>query len=164
MIMRWKYHIPHRWDSPEERTTWEDVYLMLEEGPEDRDSLWLTVDAGMTDRKLEEAAGEWSERLAESEHADLMGRWLQVNDRELVITPDMDIWIRQENFNMHELLDWVKAFLTGFFGDPEPVLVEGTIEEFAETNQHARGISELGRALEAELGEDDGAEADDEDE
>jgi len=160
--MRWKYYIPHRWDSPEDRTTWEDVYLMLEAGSAVRDSLWLTVDAGMTDQNVEEAAGEWSEQLAESGHADLMGRWLQVDDREFIITPVLDMWIRQEDFNMHELLDWVRLFLTGFFRDPDPVLVEGTFEEFEESNQHARDIGAIGRSLTAELEDKNDAEEDDE--
>jgi hypothetical protein len=156
--MRWKYYIPHTWESPEERTTWEDVYLMVEAGATVRDSLWLTIDAGISDEHVEEAAEEWREQLAESEHADRMGRWLQVGDREFLVTPDVDMWIRQEDFDMHELLDWVRTFLTGFFGDPEPVLVEGTFEEFAGTNQHAQTIDALGDALIADHEEDDSEE------
>jgi hypothetical protein len=149
--MRWKYYIPHRWDSPEERTTWEDIYLMLEDSAAVHGSLWLTVDSGMTDRDVEEAAGEWSERLGESDQAHLMGRWLKVDDCEFIITPDLDMWIRQEDFNLHELLEWARLFLRGFMGDREPVLVEGTFEEFEESNQHARNIGAIGRALTAEL-------------
>jgi hypothetical protein len=156
--MRWKYYVPHTWDSPEDRTTWEDVYLTLEAGAAESDSLWLTVDAGMTDQDVEEAAEEWSERLADSDHADLMGRWLQVGDREFIVTPDVDMWIRQEDFDMHELLDWVTTFLTGFLGDPDPVLVEATFEDFAGTNEHARDISAMGDSLIAELEDEDGEE------
>jgi len=156
MAMRWIYYIPHTWHSPEERTTWEDVYLKLEEAGADVDSLWLTVDAGITDEHVEEVSAEWTARLAGSEHADRMGRWLRVGDREFIVTPDGDLWIRQEHFNLHELLDWVKVYLEEIFRDPDPVLIEGEFDEFAGTNQHARDVAAIGDALIAEhQGEDD---------
>lgn len=43
--MRWKYHIPHVWKSPEDRTVWEDVYLMPEDGSMKGKSIWFTLNA-----------------------------------------------------------------------------------------------------------------------
>lgn len=152
--MHWKYYIPHTWESPDERTTWEDVWLMLEEGGADgtdATSLWFTLDAGKSQEDADEMADEWENSIAESEHGELMGRWLRVGDRELLITPVIDVWIKEEDFDLHELLDWVKRFLTVFFGDPDPVLVEGTFEEFADSNPHARTIGGIHRMLEDEL-------------
>jgi ankyrin repeat protein len=43
--VRWKYHIPHVWKSPEDRTVWEDVYLMPEDGSMKGKSIWFTLNA-----------------------------------------------------------------------------------------------------------------------
>jgi hypothetical protein len=42
--VRWKYHLPHTWNSPEDRTVWEDVYLMPEDGSMKGKSIWFTLD------------------------------------------------------------------------------------------------------------------------
>jgi hypothetical protein len=53
---------------------------------------------------------------------------------------------RIEDFTRHELLEWAALFIKVHLGDPEPILVEGTAEEFAGTNRHA---CEVGRINEA---------------
>jgi hypothetical protein len=50
--MRWKYYVPQTCDSPKNRTTWEDVYLMLEDAAAVRDSLWLSIDQLMQAPKM----------------------------------------------------------------------------------------------------------------
>jgi len=42
--MKWKYHIPHIWDSP--REVWEDIWLLPDDPNYKRgESIWLTIDA-----------------------------------------------------------------------------------------------------------------------
>lgn len=43
--MKWKYYIPHVWESPESRTVWEDVWLLPEDGSNDGKSYWFTLNA-----------------------------------------------------------------------------------------------------------------------
>src|SRR5690349_987394 len=43
--MKWKYHIPHKWESAEIRHVWEDVWLMPADPEYSGKSLWITVDA-----------------------------------------------------------------------------------------------------------------------
>ena len=149
--MRWSYYIPHVWNSPSDRTTWEDVWLRLEEQAAEGGSLWLTFDAGKTDEEVAGAAAAWQDARADHPQRDLLGRWLQLDDKEFLITPDLDIWIRQGDFDLPELLDWVRVFIGRFFADLSPELVEGTFEEFADSNQHARTIGGIGANLEAEV-------------
>ena len=177
--MRWKYYIPHRWESPDDRTTWEDVWLMpLEGGPELQGvSLWFTLDAILAEvppelqawldgieeqleqnpelRKrlsLDEEGVESGESEPEPGEATEEGlaeapEWRRIGELEYRVRPNLDMEIKTEDFNQHELLLWVKVFLVEHIGDPAPTLVEGTYEDFEGTNQQARNLDELGRRI-----------------
>ncbi len=43
--MKWKYFIPHTWDSPTSRQTWAEVWLLPDDPNYRGDSVWLTIDA-----------------------------------------------------------------------------------------------------------------------
>ena len=137
--MRWKYYIPHVWDSVDARTAWEDVYLKREDEEADS-SLWLTVDAGCTDEILAEKIAFWKKELEVEQLDERQGRWLHARDQQLYVLPNLDIGVREEDFDMHDLLEIARAFLTGYLGDPEPVLVAACREEFVGSNQHAEQV------------------------
>ncbi len=69
-----------------------------------------------------------------------------LQDKDYFITSAPDMIARIEDFTRHELLEWAALFIKVHLGDPEPILVEGTAEEFAGTNRHA---CEVGRINEA---------------
>jgi hypothetical protein len=138
-VMRWNYYVPHEWESPDDRHTWEDVYLRAED--DDGPSMWLTVDAGGDDEQLAKRVAFYGDRLTHSPAAYYLGRWLKARGIELFVFPDLDIEIRPADVNLGELLEVVKAFLTAFIGDPDPELVPGSLEDFAGSNQHAQTVA-----------------------
>lgn len=148
--MKWRYYIPHVWDSPEDRALWEDVYLLPEDGRNDGRSYWFTLNAltfgaaGMDSEYPEDPddplGGFGGSTLIREVNLRLLG------DRDYLITPSLDMVARVDDFNMQELLEWTKIFIRDHFGDPEPELVQCDYENFAGTNPHA---SEVGRIKEA---------------
>ena len=107
--MIWKYYIPHIWE--EERTVWEDVYLLPAEQNYDGEALWLTVDAlGFY---------EAEERVA-AEH-QLKGEAYWIDEAEMLV--------RAEDFSLAELLAWTQIWLQAN-GLDVTELVEGTAAEF----------------------------------
>ena len=140
--MKWKYYIPHYWESPEDRTIWEDVYLMPPDGMSEDKSIWFTLDAISSPPAGLPDGDEWFEPRDKTRARNLG----YLGDREYLITDAPDMLIRNEDFNLRELLEWTKVFIRDHLGDPEPVLVEGSFDDFSGTNKHA---SEVGRVIEA---------------
>jgi hypothetical protein len=137
--MRWLYYIPHLWEdsegNPQEKTTWEDVYLMPDD-PECEKSIWLTVDGyqaedivspdGYIDKKTWFDEGEF-------EIFQLQGYLIRNSRCDMIVsTPE---------FTKEELLVWTKLFLKEE-GYVVTELVEAPVERFAGTNQHAGIVPE----------------------
>lgn len=127
--MKWKYYIPHIWES--ERTTWEDVYLLPDYPGYDGNSIWLTVDAilGLLANK----------DLDDEEKATLSERCQQMGERQYVID-EADMTVKAEDFSKEELLGWVRVWLeeSGF---EVKELVEGTLEDFEDSNEHVKAVA-----------------------
>jgi len=144
--MEWLYYIPHVWDSPEDKALWEDVYLMPKKGWKDkkeRVSIWLTVDG-------------LGEKPPEDDPYDEMKYYLEnieeIGDKEYVIDrKHCNMLINKKFFNLHELLEYTKIFIKEIFNDQNPILVEGTIEDFAGTNEHAGIVEGIGTRLKEEF-------------
>jgi hypothetical protein len=134
--MNWLYYIPHVWDSPDDRTVWEDVWLLpLVPRPVDtHSSIWLTVDAlGPIPGKKDKDGLE-----------DYYTRLRRLDDRDYVIDiPVCNMYVRACNFNLEELLFYAELFILDTFKDPDPHLVPGFFEDFAGTNAHARTIAAI---------------------
>jgi len=156
--MKWKYFIPHVWDSPEQRTTWEDVWLLPEDGRNDGKSYWFTLNA-----LIMGAAGvgeDYPEDPNDPFGPGTFNLVRQMNlrllaERDYFITPRMDMVARIENFNIRELLDWTKVFIKDYFGDAEPELVEGRFDEFSGSNDHVVEIGRIAAAVQAGVPEED---------
>ena len=149
--MKWKYYIPHYWESPEDRTTWEDVYLIPEDGGIDDESIWFTLDAiGSPPAGLPDG-DEWFEPRDKTRERNL--RYL--GDRDYLITNAPDMLIRAEDFNQRDLIEWTKVFIQDQFGDPDPVLIEGGVDDFSRTNKHSAEIDRVIEALEAGVPEEE---------
>jgi hypothetical protein len=107
--MIWKYYIPHIWE--EDRTVWEDIYL-LPDTPDYKDqAIWLTIDAlgfyeGSERDEVESRLGSQS-----------------------YLIKGTDMLVRVEDFSKPELLKWVSIWLeeNGLAFD---ALREGTVKEF----------------------------------
>jgi hypothetical protein len=56
---------------------------------------------------------------------------------------------RVDDFNFHELLEWMRLFIRVHLADPEPELAEGTYDEFAGSNSQAREIDRIREAIAA---------------
>jgi hypothetical protein len=127
--MKWLYFIPHVWDGPDARATWEDVYLKPL-GPDYRgESLWLTVDALGDETIVEHGADRQEFREEALRKLGSMDHWIG----------DGDMIVRAVDFTRDELLGWVKIWLEHHeFAVTE--LVEGSRAAFAGTNDHARAI------------------------
>ena len=148
--MKWKYYIPHVWDSPEDRTLWEDVWLLAQDGSNGGKPYWFTLNA--LSFMADGVEGEYPDdpddlvgglggfQLVREMNLRLLG------DKDYFITPVLDMVARVEDFNMHELLEWTRILIRDHLGDPEPELVEGDFEDFTGANRH---VSEIGRILEA---------------
>jgi len=138
-LMKWKYFIPHVWDSTEDKTTWEDVFVLPEKKPgpgTERKSVWVTVDAlGLPDREDSERMEtfkNFSSKLGEKDH---------YIDRD-----QGDMIVRAESFNLKELLGYIEIFIRETFGDDRPELSEGTVEDFRGTHPHIDFLESLGKS------------------
>jgi len=157
--MKWKYYIPHVWNSPEERTLWEDVWLLPEGDLNDGKSYWFTLNAlsfgaaGIDDEYPEDPddplCGFGGSQLVREMNLRLLG------DKDYFITPKLDMVARIDDFNLSELLEWTTLFIRVHFGDPEPELVLGDCEDFAGTNSHASEIGRINEAFAAGVPEED---------
>jgi hypothetical protein len=149
--MKWKYYIPHVWDSPEDRTIWEDVYLMPEDGSSIGKSYWFTLNAiGSPPAGLPDG-DEWFEPLDKTRERNLR----HLGDREYLITDVFDMLIRAEDFDQHELLEWARVFIRDQFGDTEPEFVLARFEDFGGTNNHASEIGRIAEAIESGVTEEE---------
>ena len=157
--MEWKYFIPHEWKSPEQRTQWEDVWLLPEDGSNEGKSYWFTLNAltygaaGIADEYQYEPddplCGFAGSPMVREKNLQLLG------DREYFTTPLCDMVARIDDFNMYELLEWTTLFIRVQFGDPEPELIPGSYDEFAGSNQHADEIGRIREALESGVPEEE---------
>jgi hypothetical protein len=145
--MDWLYHIPHVWNSPQDRAIWEDVYLMPSlplAKAEKRTSIWLTVDALGDENDDDPFAKEW---FGEKKK--------KLGDRGFVIDKKIcDMVVKAAHFNKEELLEWARVFIKEVFADPRPVLYEAPFEAFAGTNRHARTISGITDSLAGKMPEE----------
>lgn len=140
--MKWKYYIVHTWKKPSDRHVWEDVFLMPIKGwkeGEKKVSVWLTVDALGTP-PLEE---ELDERKEYQEDLKKLGKREYVIDRE-----KCDMLVRAIDFNMEELLHYVKTFIEEIFDVYDVILVKGTFDDFRGTNEHIKFLEELKNTIE----------------
>jgi predicted protein tyrosine phosphatase len=112
--MKWKFFFPDPWNDPSVRVALEEVTLVPPQSKGGAASCLFTLEGlhsftgGTIDEKLE--------RLGNGEYS--------INDT-------MDMLIRREDFDKQEFLEWTRLFIRLHFGDPEPVLVEATLDERA---------------------------------
>ena len=144
--MRWVYYVPHAWGE-EERTVWEDVWLMpesyLQLPPEERTSVWLTVDGYQAED--EELAPDLIEEKTWFDEGEF-----EIFEKQgyIIREEEGDMIVKDRDFSMDELLEWIKIFLLETtwvkekYGEFDAVeLVEGTFEDFSGTNDDADAIS-----------------------
>lgn len=157
--MRWRYFIPHRWTSPENRTRWEDVWLLPEDGGEGGKSYWFTLNAltfgaaGVDEEYPVDPDDPLSifggGHLVREMNLRLLG------DRDHFVTRTLDMVARVDDFNLRELLEWTTIFIREHFGDPAPELIEGRREDFDGSNAQAREIGRIAEAYAAGVPEDE---------
>jgi hypothetical protein len=128
--MRWKYYIPAEW-KPDERQTWEDVWLLPDDETYDGDSIWLTIDS------LTSAVEYLSEEEIKSSE-------VHAGDFHIAGT---DMLVGVKDFSREEILDWTKVWLSES-GFSVTGLIEGTYEDFEGTNAEARAIAQAKEKLE----------------
>jgi hypothetical protein len=147
--MIWKYRIPHVWHSPEERTVWEDVYLIPADGSTQGKSIWFTLNA------LTVVPAGLGSDLPDSTEEIRKFHLRILRDDDFYLTSTEDMVAGTENFNEKELLEWTARFIKARFGDPDPILVAGTEDEFAGSNPHASEVGRITEALESGVPEQD---------
>ena len=156
--MKWKYYIPHVWDSPEDRTMWEDVWLLPEDGSNDGKSYWFTLNAlTFTAAGIE---GEYPEDPDDPFGFGLGERVREVNlrllgDKDYFITSLLEMVARVDDFNRSELLEWTRVFIRDHLNDADPVLVQGAFEDFSGTNNQAAEIGRITEAVKAGVPEEE---------
>jgi len=121
--MKWKYYIPAEW-KPDERHTWEDVWLLPGDENYRGESVWLTIDS------LTSA----TEFLDEGhQHSQLQPGEFSIDGGDMIVGVN--------DFSKNEFLDWVEVWLreSGFV-DSE--LLEASYEDFKDSNPEARAVSQ----------------------
>jgi len=132
--MKWKYHIPHKWESPEARHVWEDVWLMPADPDYSGKSLWITVDA----------LGDVNNPEHGSERAAFQAKALaKLGDNDTWVRypgdqsdPGTDMIVRVVDFSREELIEWVRFWMMEV-GLEVDELVEAPFDDFRGTNTHA---------------------------
>ncbi|HEX6290827.1 MAG TPA: hypothetical protein VFZ66_16705 [Herpetosiphonaceae bacterium] len=121
--MRWKFYIPHTWDTP--RTIWEDVYLLPDDPECSKPPIWLTLDAigGQTYAGHGMRKAEYK-RLTRTRFAE-RGYWIE----------GCYMCVHANTFSKDELLAWVHVWLheRGFTVSE---LVEVALEDLEPTGDH----------------------------
>ena len=138
--MKWKCYIPAEW-KPDERQTWEDVWLLPGDKTYHGESIWLTIDS------LTSAVEYLSEEQMRS--AEVPAGGFHIDGTDMVVGV--------KDFSREEILDWTKVWLseTGF---SVTELLEGTFEDFEGTNDEARAIAQAKEKIEEDgVSESDGA-------
>lgn len=138
--MNWKYYIPSEW-KPDERQTWEDVWLLPDDKTYHGASIWLTIDG------LTSAVEYLSEEQMRSPEVPAGGFHID----------GTDMIVGVEDFSREEILNWTKVWLSES-GFSVTELLEGTFEDFEDTNDEARAIAQAKDKLEKDNAiEPDGA-------
>jgi hypothetical protein len=130
--MKWRYFIPAE-RKPDERPTWEDVWLLPDDKTYHGDSLWLTIDS------LTSAVEYLSEEPIQSPEVEAGGFHIS----------GTDMLIGVKDFSHEEILNWTKVWLSES-GFPVTELIEGTFEDFEGTNAEARAIAQAKEKLDKE--------------
>jgi|ERR1051325_482916 hypothetical protein len=130
--MKWKYYIPAEWKS-DERQTWEDVWLLPDDETYHGASIWLTIDS------LTSAVEYLSEEEIQSPEVEAGSFHID----------GTDMLVGVKDFSREEILNWTKVWLSES-GFSVTELIEGTFEEFEDTNAEARAIAEAREKLEKE--------------
>jgi len=128
--MKWKYYIPAEW-KPDERQTWEDVWLLPDDKTYHGGSIWLTIDS------LTSAVEYLSEEQMRSLKVPAGGFHID----------GTDMIVGVKDFTREEILNWTKVWL-GESGFSVTELFEGTFEDFEGTNDEARAIAQAKEKLE----------------
>src|SRR5215210_2878354 len=128
--MKWKYYIPAVWE-PDERQTWEDVRLLPDNETYHGASIWLTIDS------LTSAVEYLSEKQMRSPEVPAGGFHID----------GTDMIVGVKDFSQEEILDWTKVWLSES-GFSVTELLEGTFEDFQDTNDEARAIAQAQAKLE----------------
>jgi hypothetical protein len=128
--MRWKYYTPAVC-KPDERKTWEDVWLLPDDETYHGASIWLTIDS------LTSAVEYLSEEEIQSPEVEAGGFHID----------GTDMLVSVKDFSREEILNWAKVWLSES-GFSVTELIEGTFEEFQGTNAEARAIAEAKEKLE----------------
>ena len=125
--MKWKFYIPSEW-KPNERQTWEDVWVMPTEQNNTGKSIWLTIESLTSAREFGD------ERSFESIAKKLEAQKFYIDGA--------DVFVNTKDFSRAEIIDWIQTWLqeSGFVVSE---LIEGTFEEFENTNADAIAISEV---------------------
>ena len=128
--MKWKYYIPHEW-KPDERQTWEDVWLLPDDRNYHGESIWLTIDS------LTSAVEYLSEEQIQK--AAVQAECFYINGTDMLVGV--------EGFSRDEILNWAIVWLkeSGF---RVTGLIEGTLEEFLGTNGEAIAIAQAKEVIE----------------
>jgi hypothetical protein len=129
MEMNWRFFFAHDWT--EDRSSWENVYLLPDDPNHQRDSFCVTVDAigpgGNACYSAEENAAA-CERLRDGPY--------HIDGQKMIV--------RGEDYSKEELLAWVRLWLEAA-GFSVGQLVEGSYEEFRGTNWHSRLVEGAGQ-------------------
>jgi hypothetical protein len=119
--MKWKYYIPAEWN-PNDRHTWEDVWLLPHDENYHGESVWLTVDS------LTSAAEYLPEQTTQVEAGSF-----RIDGEDMVVGIN--------DFSKDELLHWVEVWLSES-GFSAPELLEASFEDFRNTNDDSRALSQ----------------------
>ena len=132
--MKWKYYIPHTWDPPSGIMLCADVWL-LPDDPEYRGkSVWLTIEALGTPT----GPPRWADMSEEEAYQQALKK---LGDKDMRVE-DGYMLVRVEEFNRKEFLEWVEVWMNEQ-GIDCTGLIEGSLEEFRETNEMAKTVGEL---------------------
>ena len=131
--MKWKYYIPHVWKTPDDRTSWEDVFLMPD-NKKKRKSVWLEVSA----------IGEEPPKEDKEDLEDYQISLKELGDQDYFLDKKTCCMrVRAVDFNMKELLEYTKIFLKDMFKDKKVVLEESDREEFRGTHDHLGFLDDI---------------------
>lgn len=150
--MDFKYYIPHRWED-QETATWEDVWILPLDPDYNGESLWFTLDARADGywRMLPEEQGDMSDEVFNKLNKSADDCWGE--DEEPKWDKDgchyddnlANMSINKLRFKKDDLLFYLRKWLIREFGDCT-LLIEGTYEDFSDTNDHARmmkGVADI---------------------
>jgi len=131
--MKWKYYIPHVWKTPDDRASWEDVFLMPH-SKQKRRSVWLEVTA----------LGEEPQKKDKEDFEDYQDSLKKLGDQDYYLNKKTCcMLVRAVDFNMRELLEYTKIFLKIMFKDKKVVLEESDYKDFQGTHDHLGFLDDI---------------------